>query len=189
MSIELEEFLRNILEEHPDGISEFSLLRRLQREHDDGFPPDLFKDSMAMYRAHFLLFNALYRLQETTYRNGGALTIDPLNIRLHRSTPSAARMPARPDPVRAYYLDWRNLEDTSAEDVERLLGRFWTRYYANERRADALAVLGLQDPVDQDTVVRRYRQLAMTWHPDRGGDTMRFQQLQDAMAVLRRCVS
>ena len=89
--------------------------------------------------------------------------------------------------MRDYYTDLRNLEQTTADDVEALLGAFWVRYYANERRAEALSVLGLNDPIEQDAITRRYRELAMKHHPDRGGDQEQFQALQEAMSLLKRC--
>ena len=51
----------------------------------------------------------------------------------------------------------------------------------------ALAVLGLDATADLSAAQRRYRELAMAHHPDRGGDAGRFQAIQEAIAILRRC--
>ena len=51
----------------------------------------------------------------------------------------------------------------------------------------SLAVLGLDGSADLDAAQRRYRELAMAHHPDRGGDAAQFQAIQEAIAILRRC--
>jgi len=43
-----------------------------------------------------------------------------------------------------------------------------------------LKVLGLTPPVDRDLIKRKYRQLAMTNHPDMGGDAARFMAIEGA---------
>ncbi len=65
-----------------------------------------------------------------------------------------------------------------------LVGAFWARLGRRERRAEALAQLGLADPVDDDTVKRAYRRLAMEHHPDRGGDKERLQAINAAARLL-----
>lgn len=53
------------------------------------------------------------------------------------------------------------------------------------RRDEALEVLGLPDGADGRTVRRRFRELARTEHPDRGGDPDAFARLRAAYAVVR----
>lgn len=57
-------------------------------------------------------------------------------------------------------------------------------YLRTERRRESLEVLGL--PLDADPVAIKaaYRQLAMTTHPDKGGDASRFIQIQNAYRAL-----
>lgn len=184
----LQDHLLELLRAEPDGLAEHALLKRLQQAHPDDFPDTLFRDQLALFRAHFLLFHLLYRLRDTLLADGEAvLEIDPRCIRLAPSAAPAASAMADHDPMRDYYLDLGHLGDTTAEDIERMLGAFWVRYYAGSRRSEALAVLGLEPDADLDAAQRRYRQLAMTHHPDRGGDPARFQAIQEAIAILRRC--
>ncbi|PLY14720.1 MAG: molecular chaperone DnaJ [Sedimenticola sp.] len=184
---ELQQLIYGILSGHPQGLSEFDLLKRLQVELQQGFPADLFKESHAMFQAHFLLFHALYQLDEAlAHSSGEGVAIDVLNICL-RPAAGANGLPVCSDPLRDYYTNLDNLHQTSADEVEDLLGQFWVRYFANERRSQALEVLGLVDPVSPDEITRRYRQLAMQHHPDRGGEGEQFTQLQEAMSLLRRC--
>jgi DnaJ-domain-containing protein 1 len=188
MSDDLQQLLLTILEQRPEGIAEHELLKQMQAEREADFPDTLFRDDMALFRAHFLLFHALYGLRERLLAaQAGLLEIDPRCIRLGPYTASAGNGLAEPDPMRDYYLDLSNLKDTSAEDLEQMLGAFWVRYYAGNRRSEALAVLGLEASADLETAQRRYRELAMQHHPDRDGDPAAFQAIQEAIAILRRC--
>jgi len=86
--------------------------------------------------------------------------------------------------VREYYLDLPNLEQTTERDVDELLAAFRVRFQRQDARAEALMELGLNDPVDDATIKRTYRQLAMRHHPDRGGATARLQAINAALRVL-----
>jgi len=183
---DFEQRLSKILDEHPDGIDEFKLIKLLQREGHEAFAPDLFEDHLSLFRAHFILFHALYRLRDRLHAEGkGTLEIHTLRVVLLPYADVGEALAAE-DRMRAYYIDLTNLAETTAEDVEEMLGTFWARYYARERRAEALSWLGLEDPVDEKTIRERYRELALVHHPDRGGDKARFQQLSEAMAILKR---
>ena len=52
-------------------------------------------------------------------------------------------------------------------------------------RRTALALLGLDDPLDPAVLRARFRELARTHHPDHGGDAAAFRRLQDASALLQ----
>lgn len=179
--------LESILRRHPAGLSEHELFVLLQADEHPVFDPGVFADSLALFRAHFLLFHTLYRLSDQLTAEGrGRVRVEPLRIVLEpdASPPGAAL--DRADPLRAYYLDPQHLEHTTRADVESMLGRFWTRLHADENRQQALAILDLREPVDFPAIRRRYRQLVMEHHPDRGGDTARLQRINDAMAILAR---
>ena len=49
---------------------------------------------------------------------------------------------------------------------------------------DHYAVLGVAKTATADEIKKAYRKLASQHHPDKGGDTAKFQQLQEAYAVL-----
>ena len=44
--------------------------------------------------------------------------------------------------------------------------------------------LGISEDADQDTIKKAYRKLASQHHPDKGGDTAKFQQIEEAYRVL-----
>ncbi len=183
----LELRLRQILQARPEGLSEYELIGALQAGRRPFFDGGIFQDSVSLFRAHFLLFHVLYRLREQLLADRQAhLHIEPLRIQmapLH--APERSQLDS-PDPLRAYYLDLGQLENTGREEIESMLGRFWSRLYADEHRLEALQTLGLSEPVDYETIRRQYRQLVMRHHPDRGGDTARVQVLNEAMAILAR---
>ncbi len=177
--------LLKLLEHAPDGISEYSLMEQLSaidalempREHGD---------LLGLYRAHFLLFHSLYRLRDELWqRRAGHLDINPLAIVLRPYLPAQNGL-SEPDAVRGYYLDLGQLQQTGTEQVAAMIASFWNRLNNPDQRQQALAELGLEDPVDDNIIRQRYRQLAMEHHPDRGGDTGRFQTIKQAMDDLKK---
>jgi hypothetical protein len=183
----LEEVVRAELQRQPRGFSEHELITALRASSCPGIPESLVGDPLLLFRTHFLLFHVLYRLRDRLRAEArGELRIGVLRIAVAPYGPGRAGI-AHSDPLRDYYLDLSNLEKTTEEDVVRLLDGFWSRGRAEGDRAEALAVMDLTEPVDLETIKRRYRQLAMRYHPDRGGDTLRLQEINAAMETLSRC--
>ncbi len=188
MLCELETKIWELLKLQPDGISEYELLRQLQNEPENDFGPDLFRDELKMYRAHFLLFHALYRLSDYFIQQQLAtLDIHVLKIKIRPYEIRSSNSLSLPDPLQEHYLNLDNLRDTTLDDVKTLLGQFWTSYYADQKKPLALKVLGLKTGASKVDIEKRYRTLAMQHHPDRGGDEQKFLQLQQAISTLRQC--
>ena len=176
----------DILRAHPAGLSEHQLLRQLRENYPQAPFSGKFENSLSLFRSHFLLFHSLYLLQQQfADAHAGRLEISPLRIVLSAYKP-ADTAPGEPDPVRDYYLNLGNLEQTTGADVHQMLEQFWRRYLGSDKRREALAVLGLEDPVDDATIKRHYRKLAMEHHPDRGGDMLKFQAIHSAIRALLR---
>lgn len=173
-----------ILGEHPEGISEYELLRELR-----GPAPVGGLDPLELFRVHFLLFHHLYRLRRRLEREGSAsLEIHCLCIRLGPPPPPGRNpeaLPSAPDPLAAYYLDLDQLRLTTSEDVQALLRSFWRRMKVYGREGEAREVLGLGPRATALEVRQRYRELARRHHPDAGGDPEHFLRLSEAMEVLR----
>jgi hypothetical protein len=179
--------LLEVLRAHPGGISEYDLIKLLEASGEPGFEASRFRDNLSLFQTHFLLFHSLYRLGEQLFREGEyRLEIGPLRIQLlpQREAPDSAL--ATHDPLRSYYLDLSNLENTDAETVDALLARFWMRFVGNDERRAALETLELEEPTDWAAIKRRHRELVMEHHPDRGGDKERLQEINAAMEVLAR---
>ncbi len=169
------------IDAHPDGIREYDLLQALKARGFFAFLPPPPAGPHHLFRAHFLLFHALYELRDRLLASQqGLLQIEALCIR--RLPWSAGEQSlANADPLRAWYLDWENLEGTTEADVCDLIASFWKQLGRFDQRDDALAELGLEDPVDDATIKLAWRRLAMEHHPDRGGDSERLQAINAAV--------
>lgn len=179
-----------ILKQLPDGLSEYELISQLQ-EQGDYFPEPDGANELILFQKHFLVMNALYQLQSWLLEEEGVcLFISPLSIKMiHDTGMSDNTLPSDFSDIqlREYYLDWKTFEQTTSSDVKQLLDGFWERYFANEKRADALATLGLSEGVDWDDVQLAYRRLAAKHHPDKGGDQSLFVTIKEAHRVLTYC--
>lgn len=184
---ELEAQILKILEEHPGGFSEYELITCLRMSAVCGFDAIDLRDRLDLFRCHFLVFHALYRLRERLWAERQAeLHISALLITLHAGGEDRAAQQHMTghDPLRDYYLDLTHLEQTTTDDVDTLLNGFWSRLTDNPQRQQALETLGLSDPVDENSIRRQYRRLAMRYHPDRGGDKEQLQAVNAAMDFL-----
>ena len=183
----LKDCIRDILERTPGGLSEYDLICRLQ-ESGARFPGGDASYEMLLFRKHFLVMNALYQLRASLLEERSVyLHISPLLIRMQALAEPGSRALAEDhgeSRVADYYLDWSNFENTMHTDVRALLHDFWRRYYAVDRRSEALTTLGLGDDADWDAVQQAYRRLAALHHPDRGGDTSRFVAIRTAYETL-----
>lgn len=179
--------LLEVLRAHPAGISEYELIGTLKATGESSFSADCLRDNLSLFQTHFFLFHSLYQLHDQLWRSGEAhLEIGPLCIQLQPISESRSATLAPHNPLRDYYLNIDNLNNTDASDVECLLENFWQRFVRNDDRHEALAELELQDPVDWNTIKTQHRRLAMQHHPDRGGDEQRLQAINAAMDVLAR---
>lgn len=184
MKFPIADALLTILRAHPDGLAEHELMRKLAGD-DPAFGPEAYADELSLFQRHFILFHHLYRLRDDLWsRRQGDLAIHCLNIALLPFPGSLEDLPATPDPLRAYYLDISHLENTGRQDVLDMLDAFWLHFARHGRRTEALATLGLADPVSYPEIKRRYRQLAMEHHPDRGGVAEKLQAINAAMELL-----
>lgn len=176
--------LLDLLDAHPAGLSEHALLGLLDERGVWGGEAFDYHDAPALFQRHFLLFHALYRLRDQLrVRALGDLAISALRIVKLDYSPGATAL-AEPDPLREYYLDLGNLENTSPRELDEMLGRFWSVLHARDDKRGALQVLQLTEPLDRATIKHQYRKLVMLHHPDRGGNTARLQELNAAAEIL-----
>lgn len=180
----LKDRLRAILRESEE-MGEYALLKLLQQDKRVGPLLDTATgEPLALYRAHFLLFHALYLLADELAQSQQALLeVSPLVIRWCDYRAGQQHL-TQPDAVREYYFDWQNYEKTDAQEVDELIASFWVGLHRLDNRDDALAALGLTDPVDDETIRKVYQRLAMQHHPDRGGDDEKIQAINAAVKLL-----
>jgi DnaJ-domain-containing protein 1 len=186
---DLAEQLYQLLQAAPNGIGEYPLIQLLKDCHCTHIPHLPLTDKLVLFRTHFLLFNALYRLRDQLWREqSGFLQISPLCIQILPYQAGSAEL-SEHDPLRDYYLDLSQLSDTDERDVEKLLASFWTRMQGGEEKVAALELFELTEDsqqLDLATIKYRYRQLVSQHHPDRGGSTSRLQSINKAMEILER---
>lgn len=159
------------------------LLAELRRQE---LIPPLPGDEQQLFRLNFLIMNALYQLQAELHDEGWWLLISTLDIRIEPLAPrNTASALARGEALRSYYLDWQVFWQTDREEVEALLGSFWRAYARDEHRAEALTLFALPAGAGPDAIRRRWRELALQHHPDRGGDADTFIRLRWAWEYLK----
>ena len=171
------------IENQPQGVGEYDLMMLLKSQ---GYFDFLSKPALPheLFRAHFFLFHSLYLLSNILLEQKvGLLEVHTLKIQLHpyQNGENVLQVDSK---LKAYYLDFNNLENTTEDDVYDLLASFWNKYNKFENRDEALAELGLQDPVTDKIIKQEYRRLIMQHHPDRGGDTEKLQKLNDVIKSL-----
>ncbi len=185
--------VRCLLEISNESLSEYQLLQLLKEQ---GWElPTNADDSVALFTTHFLLFNALYRLQDEYWVGNQYLEISALKIQLHttndisdtdKTDSPTSLLYSTDQSLRDYYLDLSQLELATEESINNLLNQFWGKYLAIDERAEALEVLSLPVATNYQEIKKTYRRLAMLHHPDRGGDANKFQAINRAFGVLQR---
>ncbi len=184
----IQTILREILDDHPAGVSEYDLLKILTERNL--FNENYLNNTLGLFQRHFLLFHCLYLLRNKLRASKqGNMTIHCLCIQIMPYSNTLSDYPATIDPLADYYLDFDNLTSTSESDVIRLLDNFWRKFTGNEQHDEALAVMQLTSPCSYPVIRQQYRRLAMQWHPDRGGEPSQFHRLEWAMGILRTLYS
>ncbi len=183
--------LLTILQQNINGISEHALLKQLDNLGYTEFAPSL--EPLALFQAHFMLFHLLYRQQDIWQQQGlGKLNISCMNIGFNRDFTNATHShPCQDDPLRRYYLDFTAYRETQTQDVLDLLDNFWRKMPARIDHPELeQAKITLELPLDQtlnrQQINQHYHRLSFSHHPDRGGNTQLFQQLNHAVQILRK---
>jgi hypothetical protein len=168
----------------------YKLHELMQRLANQGCLPDWETTAeIQLFRTNFLLMNGLYQLQQQLLECGTWLHVAPLALHLVPICVGNSWL-QQVDPLRDYYLDWRNCFVTTQQDIETLLHDFWRRYSAQpalsaQMRRQALATLGLTDTATYPMIRQRWKQLALQHHPDRQGDALQFMAIRLAWEQLR----
>jgi DnaJ-domain-containing protein 1 len=176
----------SLLQQHPEGITEYLVIKSLE-EHT-GFEHIGDDYQLAIFQKHFMVMNALHQLQKRLMEEERLfLDISPLKIQLIASSNQSNHKELTESDnakLSEYYLDWSNFENTDKEEVENLLASFWKLYISADNRIEALTILELKEDACGDTISQRYRELAATHHPDKGGDQATFISIRQAYETL-----
>ncbi len=178
-----------ILKKSVDSWKVHTLAEHLVKEKilltlDEDSTKDLFK-------RNFLIMNALFQLQELV-SDEYFLQVEAMDIRLIPLESYGQDSIVTSDALRDYYTDWSHYEASEGE-VKKLLDEFWNRYRRHIGSAsnvgtydDALKLFGLPTTASKKEIRKRWRELALKWHPDRkGGDSQTFTQMCEAWSVLK----
>ena len=176
------------------AVSEFELLQLLKDPPWQLFGESSFQDNLSLFQAHFVLFHCLYRLRaDWLAENKGYLKISALNIQRYADISSYPEAPGEQE-LADYYLDWQNLINTDAREVENLLDSFWQkfgqiRYWQapdEDEIVAAFAHFKLETQADWKQVKKIYLKYQSLAHPDKGGDAELAKLHQQHFDVLKR---
>lgn len=180
--MELEETLIEILESHPEGLSEYQILEILIQKEKI---PDFHFSNYVMFQVHFLLFHALYKLRLNLRKQQKFdLKIHCLKIQLvPYLTGTNALVKYEKDALEEYYLDFNNYQ-TPEKEVEDMISNFWKLFDKYQKKEKALKTLGLEETVNKEQILKKYYELVRKEHPDYGGDGKRISEIVQAKSVL-----
>lgn len=195
----------NILNQHPDGLSEYDLIKALEELDLVHRSSDLGAE-LALFQTHFVVMNALYQIDQQLM-GAQLLTISPLKIKLYPAADTCSENsvsintcsensfsinkelnsePPAPQEVKDYYLDWNNYNEADEASVNELLNQFWQRYLVSDQRMWAYEVFDIETESLWPDVQKRYRQLSQQHHPDKGGKHEQFVEICQAYEVLSK---
>ncbi|MDP2562770.1 DNA-J related domain-containing protein [Psychrobium sp. 1_MG-2023] len=148
--------------------------------------------NQVLFKANFLVMNALFQLQQFVLPTQ-RLSVSSLHIALSDvKGDELALVGDDKNALADYYLDWRHF-DAEEDEITELLTSFWLRYQqafvtttTGLARDKALAVFELDADTAPRLICKRWRELALRWHPDReGGDSAQFRLVCQAWQVLK----
>lgn len=201
---ELQAFLAGL----STATGEFEILKKFTPEYKES------GESYSMYERHFSVYHALYILKHEAGKSNLYLHIDPIKIRLlplpcdgfcgHYFPEKGAFCmnktgglfcgihsgdidPVIPsfDPMAQFYLDPENIAFGESEILNDIMKGFRI-YFMRKREIDeALILFDLEKP-GRKSISRRYRELAVMFHPDRdGGSEEKMKEINRAYTLLK----
>lgn len=192
---ELDKAILDILKHQ--SLSEFDLIKTLQAEPYSLFSSEVFTSELGLFQTHFILHNALYRLRDLGLASGQydieTLTTQLAILPLTASERHSVATETRPEvaKLRAYYLDWQHFQNTQEQDVLALLDNFWQSFsrrsvtHSEQQVEQALAAMSFDAKPTLTELKRRYKELSIQHHPDKGGDAETFSRLQQNYELLK----
>lgn len=174
---------------HSSGgvTSEYHLLSFVEKQHAEFFKP--LGQFPSLYKKHFYLFHHLYRIRDEMLETDQSLAITSLELRICPRMSDRSEL-TETDALRDFYLDRENLNLTD-DQVSNMLNDFWQKYLAIDEKASAIKLMGLEKnkELDLSVIKKRYNQLALQYHPDKGGKERHFIELKFAYNHLKRLYS
>ncbi|WP_191602200.1 DNA-J related domain-containing protein [Marinomonas algicola] len=184
----------SILKTHPDGLSEYEILRALKIQFPE-FCSLAKESSLCLFRQHFLVMNALYQLQTQLWLEEGlTLSISPTHIQINFNQRPKNNVNEKKGQTQvkdsaeakiiSYYLDWNEYIKTDEAEVEALLQSFFKGLHNPSATEHAYKTLKLHKNASYNEIKNQYRKLASLSHPDKGGSATEFIELREAFELL-----
>lgn len=172
-------------------LTEHELIGYLQTPPYELLDKQLFRDNDSLFCTHFLIRHLLYKIQKNWYETQEAyLHIDIKHIHKRAyQTHSGQAITEYNDSLSGYYLDLNQLLNMNSHKVDALLKSFWRKFLSYENTDASLKCLGLESGASLKDIQHQYRKLAMQYHPDKGGSSEEFAQINQAYEHLKRCLS
>lgn len=180
----------SFIEQKPEGITEFEIIKMLEaKEYFNNLADE---DELALFQKHFITMNALYQLQLSLWEND-AIYLDITSVRVsvvteYCSEKSSYNALSETSSVREYYLDWENYNKTDQEQVLEMLNSFWQMYFNQDKLISAYKTLELAQREPINVVKKQYRKLVTKCHPDKGGSHSDFIAVRQAYEVIKQSV-
>jgi hypothetical protein len=177
-------YVASIIDDHPQGLSEYTLINILCKHPYNLFDKEQIKTPLGLFQLHFILFHGLYLLQRIGFENKKYhLEISTLNIKKHPYSIAKSGITSY-DALTEYYLDLSQLVKTNEQDVDQLLQSFWKNYLAGDQKKEALTALEISGECNATIIKQQYRKLVNIHHPDKGGEKNMFIKIQQAKETL-----
>lgn len=143
---------------------------------------------LALFKLNWLMMNALYQLQVQLLEEGYFLSVSTLDIHLEPAGLMNASESSgiSSQPLRDFYLNWKHFSDTTKDEVQALLDGVWQQYISGDEQGKAYEVLGLEEGASIRLIRKTYRSLAGKYHPDKGGDSIKFMEIREAYEILKK---
>ena len=179
---------------------EFEIVQHLQSI--GRIPKNALQQPLSLFRCHFLIFNALYRLQHASHTHqkyqidisAMMIEVSPypvLNAALSEFSNTAHNQDINTySPLALFYTDIQQLNQTQEQDVTKLLSDFWQQLRSPHQMQEAFNTLEIpiqsHTSIDFKYIKKQYRRLIMKHHPDRGGSANKMIAIRQAMLCLEQ---
>ena len=184
-------FVKNYLLENAPLTTEYQLITELGK--NGAFDGLSGSGPLALFQKHFLTRHALYQLRQPLLELGWVLDVQPVNITLHKFEGELQKgkvlSSSSDEYLCQYYLDMDHFYKTTEANVQEMLDSFWEKYLAYQSGDGAFEVLGLKSDASWAEVQQSYRIKVQRHHPDKGGDPLTFQEIQEAYDILKKRLS
>jgi hypothetical protein len=206
--IDLQELLY-FLSDRPSPILETELLKYFFPEVSLDF------NQFDFFKAHFLLHHHLYLLKDELamkqenllfiqlssiylfkYPQGGLCRYffnDSKNFCLNSTydnsycpTHNNHNSELKPDGLRSYYLNIKNLEDMEENDWQRMNRSMNFLTHNTQEISQSLEILGVSMDVTLERLKKRYRYLSHKYHPDKQGNSNDFYRIKQSYLCLKK---